>query len=342
MTHPLSIVLNILLKDGLGSISLEFSYLVKLHIVTVKPKVKLSSQVNVSSTSSVSKLMDSEQILTELFPEDHGEESPNTANYYQLKQVGIDKFDSSQLGLAYVWAQRVCGLNFASGQGEGCQPPVPSRQVSQLSLPNTIATIKRRLKARIALCTQIQALESGKLDELPVRQLFPPRLLTELTQWSMLSWAQYQALGFTATMIQHHCASERDILYKGTLVRGTARLTFAVAIKNCYPLLPPVFSLQAAYESKTIQASNNDSIRDIEREINAYFTELIDKTKSVHSLLSAQVLRLMTNFDILLEASSNQDFPRDKIFIKSNRGRNRAWPFKQVELSDGVFHFTQR
>ncbi|KAG8294424.1 THO complex subunit 5, partial [Homalodisca vitripennis] len=93
----------------------------------------------------------------------------------------------------------------------------------------------------------------------------------------------------------------------------------AVAIKNSYPQLPPVFSLQAAYENRTIQATNNDSIRDIEREVNGYFIELIKKTKSGHNLLTAQILRLITNFDILLEASSNQDFPRDKIFVQSNR-----------------------
>ncbi|XP_054276283.1 THO complex subunit 5 homolog [Macrosteles quadrilineatus] len=335
------------LTDGQGSISLEFSYLVRLHIVTVKPKLKLSSQVNISSTSSVNKLLHSEHILTELFPEDFGEGSPNTANYYQLKLAGIDSFDSSELGLAYIWAQRMCGLNFVSCKSgdddiQAGKALLPSRQVSQLYLPNTISAIKRRLKARIALCQQIQLLEHGKLEEAEIRQMFPPKLVSGLTQWTPLSWAQYEALGFTSNMVEHHYVTERDILYKGTLVRGSARLTVAVAIKQCYPLLPPVFTLQASYENKTIQASNNDSIRDIEREVNAYFKELIDKTKSVHNLLTAQVLRLVTNFDLLLEASTNQDFPRDKIFIQSNRGRNRAWPFKQMELSSGAFHFTQR
>lgn len=40
-----------------------------------------------------------------------------------------------------------------------------------------------------------------------------------------------------------------------------ARLTMAVAIKNCYPTQPPVFTLQAAYGNNTTQAANNDSIR---------------------------------------------------------------------------------
>uniref|UniRef100_A0A1B6MH52 THO complex subunit 5 homolog n=1 Tax=Graphocephala atropunctata TaxID=36148 RepID=A0A1B6MH52_9HEMI len=342
MAHPLTVLIVVTLKDGVTSISLLFSYLVQLHVVTVKPSIKLPPQVAINSTSAASKLLDSEHILTELFPEDYGDSSPNTANIYQLKQLGIESFNWTQLGRAYVWAQRVAGLNFVSGSGGESAVP-PSQQVSQLSLPGTVQAIKRRLRARVALCAQLQTLESGRLPNIPeVRSCFPQKLLTELTQWTVLSWVGYQALGFTQLQVTGGCVSERDLLYKGTLTRDNARLTLAVAIKNCYPLLPPVFSLQAAYENKTIQATNNDSIRDIEREVNAYFKELVVQTKSVHNLLTAQLLRLIVNFDILLEASSNQDFPRDKIFVQSNRGRNRAWPFKQLDRGEGVFHFTQR
>ncbi|KAG8319270.1 THO complex subunit 5 [Homalodisca vitripennis] len=207
------------MADKVTSISLEFSYLVQLHVVTVKPTIKLPPQVPINPNSSASKLLDSDHILTELYPEDHGDSSPNTANIYQLKQVGIDSFNSAQLGLAYVWAQRMAGLNFALSTG-GERSVAPSQQVSQLFLPEAIKAIKRRLQARISLCIQLQALEGGKLPNIPeVRSCFPQKLLTELTHWSGLSWTAYQALGFTQQQITRCCVSERDRFYKGTLTR---------------------------------------------------------------------------------------------------------------------------
>lgn len=53
-------------------------------------------------------------ILRDLFPQDNGKESPNPTNHYQLQQLELGSFSSlvEELGSPYMWAQRVCGLEF--------------------------------------------------------------------------------------------------------------------------------------------------------------------------------------------------------------------------------------
>ncbi|XP_046681519.1 uncharacterized protein LOC124368289 [Homalodisca vitripennis] len=98
------------------------------------------------------------------------------------------------------------------GRGLWC----PASRSANCFLPEAIKAIKRRLQARISLCIQLQALEGGKLPNIPeVRSCFPQKLLTELTHWSALSWTAYQALGFTQQQITRCCVSERDRFYKG-------------------------------------------------------------------------------------------------------------------------------
>ena len=53
-------------------------------------------------------------ILTALFPYDLGLDSPNVANHYQLQSVGLEDFATYilELGIPYIWAQRIAGLDF--------------------------------------------------------------------------------------------------------------------------------------------------------------------------------------------------------------------------------------
>ena len=53
-------------------------------------------------------------ILTALFPHDLGLDSPNVANHYQLQSVGLVDFATyiPELGIPYIWAQRIAGLDF--------------------------------------------------------------------------------------------------------------------------------------------------------------------------------------------------------------------------------------
>lgn len=55
-----------------------------------------------------------ENVLSELFDDDSGTDSPNPSSHYQLRKVGIDSFRRlvGNVGFAYSWAQRLCGLDF--------------------------------------------------------------------------------------------------------------------------------------------------------------------------------------------------------------------------------------
>lgn len=59
-------------------------------------------------------VLQGDSIAGELTEGDSGTESPNPANHYQLRKVGLTSYASivHKLGYAYSWAQKVCGLDF--------------------------------------------------------------------------------------------------------------------------------------------------------------------------------------------------------------------------------------
>lgn len=59
-------------------------------------------------------VLQGDSIIGELTEDDTGMESPNPANHYQLRKVGLNSYASvvHRLGYAYVWAQKICGLDF--------------------------------------------------------------------------------------------------------------------------------------------------------------------------------------------------------------------------------------
>ena len=55
-----------------------------------------------------------DSILTNLFPDDSGTESPNPVTPYLLQRADVSGFSelASELGRPYVWAQKAAGVNF--------------------------------------------------------------------------------------------------------------------------------------------------------------------------------------------------------------------------------------
>jgi Fms-interacting protein/Thoc5 len=53
-------------------------------------------------------------LLCELYPGDKGVVSPNTANHFQLSELGMDDFSHyvAEIGYPYKWAQQMCGFSF--------------------------------------------------------------------------------------------------------------------------------------------------------------------------------------------------------------------------------------
>jgi len=62
----------------------------------------------------VCSLMDPDQLLCCLHPDDYGLKCPDSAAYFKLDKIPASDVDAVfyQLGRPYVWAQHLCGLQF--------------------------------------------------------------------------------------------------------------------------------------------------------------------------------------------------------------------------------------
>ncbi|KAK7863751.1 hypothetical protein R5R35_011154 [Gryllus longicercus] len=348
MKHPLTVDIHIKLQDN-NSLYLSFQYLMHLHVVTVNIRVNLVQAVHGVSAGD---LIAPHNILTALFPQDLGTDSPNVANHYQLQQLGLEPFPNylGELGLPYLWAQRLAGLDFTGQQitdnmdKQGLYVE-PKDVVSQVSVERVIKAIRQRLKARLALCRQVQALETGLvLVPHALRSNFPSKLCSCLSAWHLISWEEYKDANYSQVFVREGIVCSSDTFYRAEMTRGTAKLEALIAVKSDYPRVPTLFSLLLNWHGNHT-SNNNDCIRDMEVELNVHWRELVLGAGWGHTLLACQLMRLMVCLDIFLETSdatgrNPQEFSRDKIFIKPVRGRNRCRPYKYLQVGGGIF--TQR
>ncbi|XP_069688990.1 THO complex subunit 5 homolog isoform X2 [Periplaneta americana] len=355
LRHPLTVDITIKLQDG-NSMLLSFHYLVHLHVVTVKTRVTLVQAVHGTSAGD---LIAPHNILTALFPHDLGLDSPNVANHYQLQSVGLEDFASyiPELGIPFIWAQRVAGLDFMGarateimGRAEESNKETssivePQTAVSQASVESVMRAIRQRLKARLALCKQVQALEDCVVS-VPhaLRSNFPAKISAILSSWQPILWDDFRNASHTQALVRAQAVSRADTFYRAMLTRGTAKLMALIGVKCDYPRTPTVFCLHLNWHGDH-NAGNNDAIRDMERELNVYWMELVGGVGWGNTLLAAQLLRLRACLDVFLESAgaigiSPPEFPREKIFFQPVRGRSRSRPYKYLKVAGGIF--TQR
>lgn len=103
----------------------------------------------------------SDNVLTELFPNDCGLESPNPANYYLFNKFSITSLVSylKETGKPYGWAQQACGLLFPElGTRDIDFEARATMDVSRKSLETTLRLIRRRLTNQAKLWNQLKAL----------------------------------------------------------------------------------------------------------------------------------------------------------------------------------------
>ncbi|PSN46673.1 THO complex subunit 5 [Blattella germanica] len=296
LRHPLTVEITIKLPDN-NCLLLNFYYLVHLHVVTVKTRVILTQAVHGISAGD---LIAPQNILTALFPYDLGLDSPNVANHYQLQSVGLEDFASyiPELGIPYIWAQRVAGLDFM--------------EAGLVSVPHAL------------------------------RSNFPAKICTSLSAWQPITWDDFRHAPHTQNLVRAQAVSRADTFYRALMVRGTAKLMALIGVKSDYPKTPTVFCLHLNWHGEH-NAGNNDAIRDMERELNVHWMELVGGVGWGNTLLASQLFRLMACLDVFLESTaaatgvSPPEFPRDKIFFQPVRGRNRSHPYKYLKVAGGIF-----
>ncbi|CAG2056418.1 unnamed protein product [Timema podura] len=190
------------------------------HPLTVHITIKLKGKY-FNLLSIYRDLIAPNKLLSGLFVHDLGLDSPNVANNYQLQHLGLNCFSSyiSELGVPYIWVQRVAGLDFMGARTaeimDGKSDSVePKTSVSQASVESVMRAVRQRLKARIALCKQVQALENGSVV-LPhnQRSCFPGKSSSSLSGWQLLTWDEYQAYPHTQPFVREEAVGRGDIFY---------------------------------------------------------------------------------------------------------------------------------
>ncbi|XP_015523922.1 THO complex subunit 5 homolog [Neodiprion pinetum] len=316
--HPLSVRLVMVFKSN-TKLTLNFFYMSYLNVVTLDATLDTENPGGVSAGD----MLVSDSVLRELFPGDLGLESPNPANHYQLCRYGLGPFPSLQLGIPYNWAQRMAGLRFITSDNAK-QMVAVNHGLAQDSVECVLKEIKRRVKARLELCSEIRQLESGNLSIFTdSSDPMPCKIATVLHKFNTLSWKSYSSFDNTPPFYQKGLVSPMDIFYEAVLRRESSELVAHIAIKPDYPRVPPIFSITL---NPTVPASV-DILRDIEREVNVMWEK--------PPTLSAQLQRLRACFDIYLETEGI--VPQEKIFFHPVRGRTRARPYKYLTLGGGIF-----
>ncbi|XP_058462311.1 THO complex subunit 5 homolog [Malaya genurostris] len=324
--HPLSVTVTIKSKEGKQSLALMFQYLPNAGFVTVKCSLINFEVAGVAAGD----VMSQENILNELFPDDNGECSPNPKTKFQLQEVGIsmDKFlpmlKEKDLGKPYKWAQELCGIEFVDS-GEKF---LAASDKWQKTIPTIIKAIRTRWDARLRLYQQIHELETGTLDmSINTEHNNPIRISSTLVQWTAISYAEYVASNVASKFVeQNNNFNGNELYFRAIITRGSAKLECYICVPCDFPASSSLWSLSLNWNGKH-SAEDNAAVREME-----YWTNSLQAPKYPKTILSLQLKRAMSCFDIYLETEgpfyTPAEFTQDKTYLKPFRGRTRSRPFR--------------
>uniref|UniRef100_A0A7N9AYY6 THO complex 5 n=1 Tax=Mastacembelus armatus TaxID=205130 RepID=A0A7N9AYY6_9TELE len=330
--HPLSLCLDLKCKDG-SILHLYFYYLMNLNIMTVKTKVSTSTDLNtaISAGSFVSLFLYT--LLSCLYTNDQGRETPNPANRYQFDKVSIVAFADyvEELGHPYMWVQSLGGLHFPNDASEVC---VDVDSLSASHMESTMKLLRGRVQSRLALHKQFASLEHSIIPvSSECQNLFPAKIISCLARWTTITYQDYLDLPYTRHVSGAGLAKETDLYFMGVVERGTARLQAAVVLSPRYPEISPLFSLSLSWKGER-SGRSDDNLRAMESEVNVFKNEL-QGPRPGYQLLTNQIARLCVCLDVYLETEGQDDsvegpreFPREKMCLRTVRGPNRLKPFK--------------
>ncbi|XP_018332328.1 THO complex subunit 5 homolog B [Agrilus planipennis] len=325
--HPLAVQIIVKSKEGVA-LKMTFSYRYQLNIVTVVSSSEYSDNF---SAFTAKEILNGNNLLGELFEEDKGTNSPNSGNTYQLKKVGVDSYSSlvTELGNAYQWAQRICGMDFLEQEHE----KKFSNTLSQASVEIVLKTIIKRLNSHVALATQLQQLESNIIPSISNHVDFPKMSVSSLTKFVSSSWSNFCKVPSSALFIENEVVGQSDLFYTAIISRNNAIMQAHIVVKNNYPIQLPIFVLLVKYKGE-LHSGNSDDVRDMERAVNVGWCH---GSSCAEWLLAAQIKCLCMYFDVYLETSDPAAFQQNVVFFRNVSGRNRGRPFKFHKIGTGIF-----
>ncbi|XP_065831134.1 THO complex subunit 5 homolog [Oscarella lobularis] len=318
---PLSV--RLVVKDQDMTLQIDFQFVMALEIVSAK--VDLNTPLGGA-------VLKSETFLSWLFPDDDGLASPNPANQFKLRKLGIDGdlFASfvNEMGIPYKWAQRLAGLNFSPEKR-----PFTSTATSSSTIEVLMKEIRTRIGSRIALQEQLNRLDSLELIDIPAEaaHCFPGQVNTDLTGWQVINWDSVSENALTNGWIERGLIKQNDYFFEATFKNGTTEFKTVVSISPQYPSVAPAFIVS----KNGVGAGEDCDIKGLEAEVNVHYPELVFSCLPKW-LLSLQIKRLMMCFDIYAECESSE---REKIYFRVSRGKDRSRPYV-YDSEKGIF--TQR
>lgn len=211
--------------------------------------------------------------------------------------------------------------------------------------------LKSRFKSRIILQRTINSKKNpSSTDNQRLRIQSSIVSFKESTYEKFLSCSYTQhLLGANIQINETECT-----FYEVILLNGEAKLQAQVVIAQDYPKTAPLFAINVDWKHER-NFKNDESIRDIERELNVFREKFLTKDQcggknlrrslsriSVeekhYDLFEQQINHLLICFDIYLESESyyleDNEYQRNKLFPQAVRGRDRKRPFSYIANKD--------
>jgi len=324
--HPLSVQFSIKRRGSDEILSITLIYLPAMGFVTVQCKFNFE---NSSQSVAAADVITQDRLLSSLYPDDNGTESPNPNTTFQLQNVQLNpkefskQLEDKKLGKPYDWAQRLSGLSFVSKLNID-----ESYSLCEETVPKLVRQIRKRLSARMKLFHQIQTLEVGKTGTGS-----SIKISSILQQFVALSFAEYEAIPSTKKFIQEGIVNENDFFYRAVVTRQSAKMECYIAVPSEFPVELPIFAIILNWNDSKHHSENSAHLREIEFAINSMSLEA-----SIDNILPLQLQRAMTSIDIFLETESSQqidgtpEFHQEKNFSRSFMERRRSRPYRIVSV----------
>uniref|UniRef100_A0A2M4CS99 Putative agap004746-pa-like protein n=1 Tax=Anopheles darlingi TaxID=43151 RepID=A0A2M4CS99_ANODA len=336
---------NMSTHEKLPGLAITFNYLPNINIITINCSL---IDLEIAGTATCD-ILSMDTILSELFSNDTGLESPNPMTNYQLQAIleDADLFISllkkNGLGKPYRWAQDLCGLEFISApNNRSCMQSFEKKfkaDCNKKTITSILRKIRARWEARLQLYKQIYEIESKSFDtSINNEHGHPIRISSTFLQWISITLEDYVASGVSSNFLENGIAFAGDLFFRAIVVRGSAKLESYICIPCRYPETTPIWSFSLYWNGKHTAASDS-SVRDME-----YWCNNTPVTNNMALMLQTQLKRAMSCLDIYLETEGPYcipvEFKQDKSFLKPFRGRPRTKPFR-IAPNGSTSLFTQ-
>jgi len=322
--HPMMVSIEIGVKDRLEKIEMVFSFLVCLNLVVVKPRLK-TSPANTLTT-----------VLTNLFPKDDGADTPNPSNYYMLEKYNVTSFwkFTRQIGFAYHWVQRICGVDFKKLRAGDAVKWEES--VSAHSLGQVVAMAQERVKSRIELARQVGSLEKKTVPLPPsCLKFYPMKLSTTILKFQPITSEEYRT-GLKMDPSLFSEARENAMHFFCVLVKNfqsKEQLHAYIEVMQNYPNSCPMFNLRFSPVAADLLPNWAALLRQLEEEANIKALQVCPQELKI-DLLTVQLYHLMCCFEVMTDSSRMSE----RVYPRQFKGRNRARPFT-YKPNTGLFLF---